>query len=78
MRGRRLQPACNCVDGSSFVRLDERPDVVQILENDPLRPYKVPPSQRSVQVMVARAEPRTKLDVATLDDQGPREHSLFV
>ena len=68
-----MQPVCYCVGGSSSVGLDECPDVVQILKNDSLRQLKVPLSQRSVQIPVVRTELRTNWDVATFNDQGPRE-----
>ena len=64
--------------GSASLRLDWCPDVVQVLKNDPLRPLEMPPSQRSVLITVASAEPRTKGDVTTLADQGPCESSSFV
>ena len=54
----------------------KRPDVVQVLEDDPLHPHKVPPSQRSVQFSIASPKPRTKWDVSTFDDQSMPTRAL--
>ena len=51
---------------------------MQVLEDDPLRPHKVPPSQRSVQVSVAGPKSHAEWDMATFSDQCPRELFLFV
>ena len=47
------QVQCRRQKSSSSVRLDELPDVVQVLENDPLCPHEEPPTQGSVQIAIA-------------------------
>ena len=40
-----MQPCSDCIDGSSSVRLEKRPDVVEVLENDPVYPHEESPAQ---------------------------------
>ena len=50
---------------------------MQVLKDDLLDPLEMSPSQRSVLITVASAEPRAKVNVTTLDDQGPCEGLLI-
>ena len=63
---------------STSVRLDEFPDVVQVLENDPLCTHEAPPTQWSVKISTAGPESRAERDVATFDNQGPCECFFIV
>ena len=74
-----LSPGAENRNGSSTsVRLEERPDVVEVLENDPLCPHKESQSQGSIKVSTTSPEHRAKRDVTAFDEQGPRERSLIV
>ena len=73
-----MQPRSDCIDRSSSVHLEKRPDVVEVLKNDPLYPHEESPAQGSVQISVAGPEHRTERDVSTFDEQSPHERSLFM
>ena len=63
---------------SNSVRLDELPDVVQVLENDPLCTHEEPPTKGSVQITIVGPKHRTERDVSTFDDQCRNEGFLFM